>query len=250
MSARAAEISSNLYRRLWDVLTRWFKVPAEPPTLPPRPGEEVRSFRPAEGFLRYLKFQFWILLAIVDLAILIGWLVITAVEPVAGVILAPIAFLLAVVPDLVAYVAIHLRYDTTWYVMSDRSVRIRRGIWVITETTLTFENVQNVAVKQGPLQRWYGIGDVHVETAGGGSSEAHGGAASSMHRGLIEGVANAKEIRDLILSRLHRSRSAGLGDEVTRERPAASGWSPQHIAALKEIRDELRMDADAPSRLC
>jgi uncharacterized membrane protein YdbT with pleckstrin-like domain len=43
-----------------------------------------------------------------------------------------------------AYIAIHLRYDTTWYVHGDRSLRIRRGIWVIHETTLTFENIQNV----------------------------------------------------------------------------------------------------------
>ena len=64
-------------------------------------------------------------------------------------------------PDVFAYVGIHLRYDTTWYVLTDRSLRIRRGILTIHETTISFENVQNVEVRQGPLQRYFGIADVH-----------------------------------------------------------------------------------------
>ena len=64
--------------------------------------------------------------------------------------------------------AMHLRYDTTWYVLTNRSLRIRRGIWMIHETTITYENVQNVSVNQGPLQRIFGIADVLVQTAGGG----------------------------------------------------------------------------------
>ena len=111
-------------------------------------GEFVESFRPAEGFLRYLKLHFWILLILIDVAILIGWIILTAAAPVAGILLAGPALFLAVVPDVIAYVAIHLRYDTTWYVVSDRSLRIRRGIWIIQETTITFENVQNVSVNR------------------------------------------------------------------------------------------------------
>ena len=63
------------------------------------------------------------------------------------------------------YVALHLRYDTTWYVVTDRSLRIRRGIWVIEETTITFENVQNVSITQGPLERAFGIATLVVDTA-------------------------------------------------------------------------------------
>ena len=69
-----------------------------------------------------------------------------------------------------ADIAIHLRYDTTWYVLSDRSMRIRCGILNIYETTITYENIQNVSIHQGPLQRYDGFSDVHVETAGGGKS--------------------------------------------------------------------------------
>ena len=75
--------------------------------------------------------------------------------------------------------ALHLRFDTTWYVMTERSLRIRRGIWVIREMTITFENVQNVKVQQGPLQRFFGISSLVVETAGGGSAEPGKGHAAN-----------------------------------------------------------------------
>ncbi len=241
MKDRVEQVSKWFYRGTWGVLTRWFKVPDRPPTLPTRAGEKAESFQPAEGFLRYMKLTFWIGLMLFDVAILVGWLVILAASPLAGLLLAVPALLIAIVPDIIAYLAIHLRYDTTWYVVTARSLRIRRGIWVIHETTITFENVQNVTVSQGPVQRWFGIADVLVETAGGGGGEAQqanqGGQAA--HRGLIEGIADAPRIRDLLLERLRRSQTAGLGDEQFGEGPRGT-WTPSHLAALREVRDAAR----------
>ena len=99
------------------------------------------------------------LVVVIDVAILVGWIVVLVVNPVVGVILAVPALVVAVVPDIIAYVAIHLRYDTTWYVLTDRSLRIRRKIATIQETTITFENVQNVTIREGPIQRLFGIAD-------------------------------------------------------------------------------------------
>jgi membrane protein YdbS with pleckstrin-like domain len=243
MNSRTEQFSQWFYQGVWGVLTRWFRVPREPPTLPVQQGEAIESFRPAPGFLRYLKLQFWFWLILIDVAIFIGWLAITAASPVAGVILALPALFVAVVPDVLAYVAIHLRYDTTWYVVSDRSLRIRRGIWIIHETTITFENVQNVTLRQGPFQRLFGIADLFVQTAGGGGKTEQGhdqGLGAGAHQGRIEGVANAARIRDLLLARMRRSRSAGLGDEDADVRPRPPSWSPAHLAALREIRDAAR----------
>ena len=242
MSQRVEQVSQWVYQGLWGVLTRWFHVPAHPPTLPALAGESIQSFRPAQGFLRYLKFQFWIALIVIDVLLTIGWLALGIAAPLAGVLITPLALFLIVAPDVVAYLAIHLRFDTTWYVVSDRSLRIRRGIWIIHETTITFENVQNVTVSQGPLQRWFGIADVVVETAGGsgGRGEQHAGMAAG-HQGMVEGLDNAPQIRDLILSRLKRSRSAGLGDDHAPTAPSAGLlWSPAHLACLREIRNAVR----------
>ena len=239
MRTHVEHASRWIYQGFWSILVRWFHVPDHPPTLPVAPGETLESFRPGAGFLRYLKFLFWIGLVAIDGALLIFWLVVAFASPLAGTILALPLLFVAIVPDIVAYLAIHLRYDTTWYVMTGRSLRIRRGIWLLHETTITFENVQNVEIKQGPLQRYFGIADVHVDTAGGGGTEKngkHGNLALAGHRGLIEGVGDAARIRDLILSRLRHSKKAGLGDE--RSMPDQTlGWTTEHIELLREIRD-------------
>lgn len=239
MSDHVERASRWIYRGIWGVLVRWFKVPDRPPELPLPPGETLEAFRPAEGYLRYLKLFFWIGLTIIDGLILIGWIAVSVASPAWGIGLTIPALALAVLPDIVVYIAIHLQYDSTWYVMTSRSLRIRRGIWTIHETTITFENVQNVEVNQGPVQRLFGIADVRVDTAGGGGRSAGAEAQTTQsHRGMIEGVSNAHEIRDLILARLRRSKSAGLGDEhPTSLVPSRSQWSAEHVAALREIRD-------------
>jgi membrane protein YdbS with pleckstrin-like domain len=234
-----------LYHGIWQVLVKWFVVPRQPPDLPVRPGETIQRLHPSPGFLSYLKLQFWIGVIVKDVWFLIGWIASFVINPWLGAALTPVFFLVAILPDLLAYVAIHLRYDSTWYVLSDRSLRIRRGIWTIHETTVTFENVQDVTIRQGPLQRHYGIANVIVETAGGGGGKKKGeGAGVPSHTGLIEGVEDAARIRDLIMTRVRRSRAAGLGDEAHEHEkashPAGPGWTAEHVAVLREIRDGLR----------
>jgi membrane protein YdbS with pleckstrin-like domain len=242
MSQHLEQVSKWFYQGVWGVLTRWFRVPAEPPVLPTAAGEPIKSFRPAEGFLQYLKLQFWIGTFFFCLIDLIVWVILVVAVSWLGLLLLPVALFVAGAPAILAYLAIHLRFDTTWYVVSDRSMRLRRGIWVIQETTITFENVQNVTVNQGPLQRFFRIADVVVQTAGGGGATAHGhqgGGSTGAHVGLIEGVANAAEIRDMIMKRLKASRFSGIGDES----PATAttgGWTPAQIAALREIREAVR----------
>lgn len=242
-----------IYRGVWKVVVDWFRVPDQPPDLPVRNGEYIARFQPADGFLKYLNFLFWCVIGITDIPLTMGWVAGTIALCVADLwwvaaIIAPFAILIIVGPDIIAYVAFHLRYDTTWYVMTDRSLRIRRGIWIIHETTITFENVQNVKVQQGPVQRHFGIANLIVETAGGGSGGPHGkgGGGTGGHVGIIEGVANAQELRDRILVRLRASKSAGLGDDDhahgVHPLTTAGGarFTESHIAALREIRDELR----------
>ena len=218
-------------------MTRLFRVPEHPPALPTAAGNSIESFKPAIGFLRYLKLKFWASLIAAGFAELVLELLVSTNDMSIGMLLLPAAIFLLVVPGMIVYLAIHLRYDTTWYVLSDRSMRIRRGIWIIRETTITFENIQNVNVRQGPLQRWFGIANLSIETAGGGgqAQHGHGNPWQTDHCGVIEGVADAHRIRDLIMSRLRKSRSAGLGDEETRDQNQM--WSSDQVATLREIRD-------------
>lgn len=234
------------YQGVWAFVTQGLRVPEEPPQMPSAHDRDVKSFRPAEGFLRYLKLFFWIGLIAIDLALVVGWILICVWNVVVGLLITPLALAIIVLPDIVAYIAIHLRYDTTWYVLSDRSMRIRRGIWIIHETTITYDNIQNVSIRQGPVQRFFEISDVLVETAGGGAAVKQGdGSTVAGHHGLLEGISNAAEVRNLILAKWKDSKSAGLGDEAMGQNyphtvqtaAIGSGFSSTEIRVLEQIRD-------------
>jgi len=235
--------SAWVYEGVWGVLADLLRTPREAPTLPTLPGEQSIALKPSGAWLRYLKFWFWIALAVIDVAILGAWLIVCIISPVAGAILAVPAWILAIVPDIVAYVAIHLRYDTTWYILSPRSIRLRNGIWVIRETTFTFENVQNIEIAQGPVERWFGFANLRIETAGGGTIHTqHGPVADGSNVAFLFGLENAHEIRKLVLDRVAASRSAGLGDENLSEPGTATGpnWTPAHAEELQAMIARLR----------
>ena len=163
-------------------------------------GETVEFMRPSLAFLNYRKFFFWIGLFLVDMVVILLWAAYAIWWPLGGVLTAPLWLFVIIAPDIVAYVAILLRYDTTWYILTDRSIRIRRGIWRIYETTIPFENIQNVHIAQGPLQRHFGFANLMVMTAGGGGM-GHEGQTMGSHVGLMEGLDNAAELRERILAR-------------------------------------------------
>ena len=129
-----------------------------------------------------------------------------------GLKIAGIVAYLAQLP--LTYLLVWFDYELRWYMVTDRSLRIRYGVWKVNESTMSFANLQQVEVQQGPLQRLLGLADVHVQSAGGGSGhDPHRGhTEDSLHTGIFHSVDNATEIRDLILERLRHFRQAGLGD--------------------------------------
>jgi membrane protein YdbS with pleckstrin-like domain len=144
------------------------------------------------------------------------------------------------------YAIRRLDYEMRWYMVTDRSLRIRRGIWRVSEATMSFANIQQVSVSQGPLQRLLRLADVKVQSAGGGSGGHHDHHKADMHTGLFHCVPNAPEIRDLILDRLRRFREAGLGDpdEKLLTEPHTIGGnpriSPETLSAVRELAAEAR----------
>lgn len=153
------------------------------------------------------------------------------------------------------YLVVRLDYEMRWYMVTDRSLRIRFGIWKVNESTMSFANIQQVEVSQGPLQRLLGLSDVHVQSAGGAGAdlERKAGREADMHLGLFHSVTNATEIRDLILERLRRFRQAGLGDpDDHRDHvalapggvvPSTGGTPPAEsdpLAAAREVLAEAR----------
>jgi membrane protein YdbS with pleckstrin-like domain len=239
-------------------MLRMLKVPPEP-HLPVGAADSAKVFRASKRYLK-LKLlnwgigQFFTLLgliaaivalhfvgtgkieAISDLALLtvlrlVGWI------EVIGVIGYLIQLPLSLVPVI-------LDWEMRWYMVTDRSLRIREGVWKVSEMTLTFANVQEVSIRQGPIERLFGIANLRVRTAGGGgriNPNEPQSEEKSGHIGYFRGVDNAPEIRDLILDRLKRLRDAGLGDPDQPQEVEPSADEPVAIHdAARELLEEAR----------
>jgi len=144
-----------------------------------------------------------------------------------------VGFVIYILQIPLTYAVLRLDYEMRWYMVTDRSLRLRHGVWRLSEATMSFANIQQVVVSQGPLQRLLGLANVKVKSAGGGSGQnSHGGASDDMHSGYFHSVTNAPEIRDLILARLRRFRESGLGDpEEKLAVPAVSAVAPASASA-------------------
>jgi uncharacterized membrane protein YdbT with pleckstrin-like domain len=143
---------------------------------------------------------------------------------------------------------VKLDFEKRWYLVTDRSLRLREGILHVREMTITFANIQNISISQGPIQRALGIADLRVDTAGG-SAPARGkhkdGRAQSLHTAFFRGVDNANAIRELIQTRLRELKDSGLGDleekvVVTASTTANPASVQPLVAVLREVAAEAR----------
>lgn len=243
-----------MYEFLKRIVVRLLKVPPEPEA-PEGDSSSLQVFLASKDYYRY-RFYVWLLRqAVLGLTIggaAVGAAVMAIVlmsegEPLGTVVLglgsiALLAFL--VVQALFGYTALRIDYEMRWYKVTDRSLRIREGVYHVREMTLTFANIQNISISQGPLQRFFGISDLLVQTAGGGGmAAAQQGHQFGMHMGYFRGVDNAEEIRELMMSRLKSAKDSGLGDEAVEAKRKGSGgssWGPHSLAALREIAIEAR----------
>lgn len=222
---------------------RFLRVPPEPQ---PPPGSPPRVFRAAPNFFRY-RMAGWALTQLLAVGGLI-WAIFFirwvgnsgAPRHVVWLLQIGEAFgwLALAFEIIVGWMFVRLDYEMRWYMLSDRAIRIREGITTVREKTIVLANIQNIAVKQGPLQRVLGIADVEVKTAGGGSSgemDAKTG-GEAMHVAYFRGVDNAEEIRDLLREGVRRQRDSGLGDPDEPEQPADDDVASATSELLAEAR--------------
>jgi uncharacterized membrane protein YdbT with pleckstrin-like domain len=224
-----------------DVVLGAMRVPSTP-TSPP--GSPPRVFRAAPNFFKLRMFQFFLtqLLALIGVFVAI-WFASLAPRmgaPQAVVWLLRVIEVFGIVAVglrlVIGWMLVYLDYELRWYLLSDRAIRIREGITTVREKTMALANIQNISIKQGPLQRLLGIADVEVKTAGGGGqagdSHKKGAVAEPMHVGYFRGVANAEEIRDLVREGVRRQRDAGLGDPDEAHAPVTEDDLPAAVAEL------------------
>jgi len=235
-------------------------VPPEP-SLPAGSAGSALVFRASRRYLQ-LKLLSWgsaqaatligliFALAIFDLAafgaeLAVRQLPFRALAPIAVTVfewIEAFGFVVFVVQLPFTLLPILLDWELRWYIVTDRSLRIREGVWRVSEMTMTFANVQEVSIHQGPLERLFDVADVRVRSAGGGGGAGGHDRESeekSGHIGYFRGVDGAPAIRDLILERLKKQRDAGIGDIELAFRPPASSGDPTSADLLEAARELL-----------
>jgi len=238
-----------MYNSIAQLCERILRIP--PPPEPP-PGDEAttRSFRAAPNFYKYLLFVWAIKTVATGVGLIMwfaiimpllmhatvrkgwgGWTLILGIIEVIGLI-STIGYW------IYSWFTVRLDFDKRWYVVTDRSLRVREGIVTVREATVTFANIQNISVSQGPVQRLLGIADLRVDTAGGGGIAHDQKGMHNLHTTFFRGVDNANEIRELMQQRLKHLKDAGLGDHDDAENSQPTGSNAEIIAALKEVRAE------------
>ena len=234
------------------LVLRLLKVPSEPEAPAGSPGS-VKVFRAAPNFYK-LKLFLWATHNVIGLTVIVVFLMVFWFGPMGRRVPTGVGLIFEVV-ELIGfagfviqipftYMLVRLDYEMRWYIVTDRSLRIRTGIWNVRESTLTFANIQQITVGQGPLQRLLGIYDLEVKTAGGGGGGGghygHSARGESMHQGFFHGIDNAPEVRAMMLERLRHLRDTGLGDldEAHHEQAGAPQTSTALLDAARELLQE------------
>ncbi len=225
-----------MYALLKSVALRVLEIPGEPPEPPAGSHTSLQVFRASPRYLKYRLLVVWLLFGALWSA---WWVLVIAglVEAeLAPLVLAAILFPILTVLQLCALFLVRVDYDLRYYVVTDRALRVREGALIVKEMTLTFANVQNLKLVQGPLMKLFGLWNLRVDTAGGGAGEE--GHKGSGHSVVLAGIENAHAVRDLVLEHLKRhGAGAGLGDLDDADRRHGFAASPELLAVLRELRE-------------
>lgn len=238
---------------LRQTVLRWLKIP-ERPHVPPGEEASCQTFRAGKGYYDYIRLgwgfgQAGALVGLVFGALFLHFLPEFGFQvrfarwriPVSSAILSAIesfAFAGYLMQLPITYWVLRLDFECRYYLLSDRSLRIQEGIWSFREQTFTLANIQQINLKQNPIQKLFDIADVVVSTAGGGGGHGSDGEGhqETLHTGTLRGVNGADQIRDRLLAQMKHFRDSGLGQEPSL--PAGGGFATSQ-AGLEGLRAAL-----------
>ena len=126
---------------------------------------------------------------------------------------------------------LYFRFHTLHYRFDADGVSMGYGVLFRREMHLTYARMQDIHLSQNIVERWLGIGEVTIQTAGSGEG-------GDLH---IVGVREFEAIRDYLYARLRGVRPDGRA-AGERARPGAAD---DELRLLASIRDEVRAAAQA-----
>lgn len=239
-----------MYKAFRAFCERLLRIPAAPGA-PPGDESTTRVFRASPNFFKYLA-VIWavqtgglllpmLTVAAIFIAVSMSVKSRSSISTATVVVIGIVVLTLFLIQRLFRLALLRLDYEKRWYVVTDRSLRVREGVLAVQEMTVTFANIQNLSISQGPIQRMLKVADLRVDTAGGGGASGHSShSGHELHTAWFRGIDNADEVRLLIQGRLRHLKDSGLGDqeEVMDHRQSAPDLNV--IVALREVYQESR----------
>jgi membrane protein YdbS with pleckstrin-like domain len=194
----------------------------------------VRHLRPTTAWLKYRYLTVVLSLSTQLFAALLMAVILpqTAGRWGAVVSFGAVALVLAILGFML--VVARVDFELRHYLVGDRSLRVSQGAISQREVTLSYANVQNIEVTQGPLERVFGFKNLIISTAGASApTDAKG--MPSMHQVRMMGLENADELRALVLGMLEQTKDQGLGDGAHHD-----GFSMERLAEVRDAALALR----------
>ena len=84
-------------------------------------------------------------------------------------------------------------FKTLEYSIDIEAVKMNRGVFWKRRVTVPYHKITNVDVSQGPLERMYNVGKIHVQTAGAGGTQ---GAQAELR---MNGIRELERLKDIIM---------------------------------------------------
>jgi len=87
-------------------------------------------------------------------------------------------------------------YKTLEYSIESESLKMSCGVFWKKRVTVPYQKITNVDISQGPLERKYGLGTIHAQTAGAGGAQ---GARAEL---TMPGIRDFEMLKDLIMEKV------------------------------------------------
>jgi putative membrane protein len=140
---------------------------------------------------------------------------------------------LLALPAFPIVLLVHLcKYWTLQYTFDDEGIAMKWGVLWRREIHLTYRRIQDIHLTRNVVQRWMGLANVSVQTAG----------ASAAPEMVIEGAPDPDGLRDALYARMRGASSVTVParSPAGAVSPASDPAAGEAIALLEEIRDLLK----------
>ncbi len=193
----------------------------------------MKTLRPETDLLKYWRWH-W---AVWTIILCVPQFILALGLPYPGSLILGISCAVCVLIAIALRVYIPLYFDTLTYTIEDDLVMGTRGVLWKKRVTVPFRKITNIDVSQGPVQRLFDLGTIHVQTAGTAGPQ---GATAELR---IEGMKQFDELRDEILQLLRGffQTSATSPAAAAPDARSAAGSVPDHRGAdMQAVVEELR----------